>query len=253
MKYLTNRFFIGIYIISSALACSKPIDQIKNKTWSGKIYRAEDRKELSEVKLKFSNDTLYLFSNAIFGAENDTLLIIESDQYHNDSILLIQSINSKESDNYFSDVLIYKYEKKDVHDRLVITGCDFYITLVQDINDIFAPNALTFYKSIKVPKLAYMYLEGAYEGESEFENDILNLFSMLSFANAKVKFIFLDDFRVKVFGSLSFFSGVDIFNYTVIGNSIFLGKEKKEWRVVDNGRKIVLQTEKLNITLQKIY
>lgn len=55
------------------LGCSPPEEKIKGRTWEGEVYRNEDDKELSKVKLKMSHDTLFIFANAIFGASNDPL------------------------------------------------------------------------------------------------------------------------------------------------------------------------------------
>ncbi|MDR1340919.1 MAG: hypothetical protein LBK58_12830 [Prevotellaceae bacterium] len=73
-------------------SCSS--ERIKGKTWEGKLYRQSDNRELSEVKLKISGDSLYLFANAIFGADNDTLVLVKANRQ--DSICTYRSVNGAE-------------------------------------------------------------------------------------------------------------------------------------------------------------
>jgi hypothetical protein len=61
MKHL---IYFALLILTVFQSCS-PQERIKGKTWEGRLYRQYDDKELSEVKLKMSNDSLYLFANAI--------------------------------------------------------------------------------------------------------------------------------------------------------------------------------------------
>ena len=73
--------------------CTKPYEKIEHTTWEGQIHRMDDDKVLSDVRLKLSDDTLYLFSNAIFGADNDTLLLQNFTK--TDSVFTYKSINGR--------------------------------------------------------------------------------------------------------------------------------------------------------------
>ena len=74
--------------------------------------------------------------------------------------------------------------------------------------------------------------------------------------------MFLDGFRVKTFGSTFWVGGSEIQNYTIIGDKIFIQSKKDDdksdfqtmdFRVVDNGYKLVRQTDDANIIMRKVY
>jgi len=255
---MKNILIILTCLLALTSCSTKTIDKIKNKTWEGQIYRADDNKKLSDIRLKFSSDSLYIFANAIFGADNDTLILVKHEE--KDSTFVFRNTEG-ETFKFF-----YQYKKEEKTENFYLTGNDYYVVLGQSELDLSDPTALNFYENISVPRKAFMYLDGAYEGEIEFENQMVNLFSMFSLGPIKIKFVFLDGFRVKSFGSSFWGSDSEIQNYVVKGDRLYIlsnSKKKKKsdggkfetegFKVVDNGYKLVLQTDEANIILRKSY
>lgn len=253
-NYIRTAISMSIILIVLLASCSEPYDEIKNKTWSGQIYRLSDEKELSDVRLKMSKDTLYLFSNAIFGAGNDTLIF--ENYKGNDSILTYNSLNG----NRFS--YKFRHPKTGDSENLILIGNDYFVYLIPSGFDIKDKDALDFYRNISVPRDAYMYLDGTYKGELEMENQFSNLL-LGSMGGASVKMVFLEGFQVKIFFRSLFTDmfasssepSYEIANYTVDGNKLILESNKAKARIVevkDYGETLVLETDKLNIVMHKV-
>jgi len=252
----TNHIFIFL-VVFLITSCSTPFDDFKDKTWEGNIIRMDDDKVLSPIKLKFYNDNLFIFSNAIYGADNDTLVF--SDFNEKDSIFTYK--NSSGDQFRFR----YKYIKKDIEEKLYLIGEDYYISLKISASDLFSTNALDFYYNKSVPRNPYLYLDGAYEGEMEMENSFLDLAFSYYMGGLTVKFVFLDNFKVRIYMknivaeifSDSKKSNSEIANYTYDGDKLLIyDKDIKKHETImikDNGKKLVWQTEKMNIVLYKKY
>lgn len=230
----------------------EPIDKIKNKTWEGQIYRIRDEKKLSDIRLKIVNDTMYVFSNAIFGSKNDTLTLISNN--NQDSTCIFK--------NSVGDQFKLNYEIKNLADSgtFYLISNDFYIGLTASNIDISSSNALDFYLNINVPRNPDMYLDGAYEGTVEFENQLVNVFSN-SVGSAKFKLVFLDNFKVRMYGSVLWDNSSEILPYKVKGDKIYIGTSKQKGgklyeqglKVTNNGLRLVYQGEDMNLILDKIY
>ncbi len=253
-NYIPPTFSMSVILIVILASCSKPYDKIKNKTWSGQIYRLSDEKELSDVRLKMSKDTLYLFSNAIFGARNDTLIFENYER--KDSILTYNSLNG----NRFS----YKFRHLESGDseNLFLVGNDYFLYLIPSGFDIKDKDVLNFYRNINVPREAYMYLDGTYKGELEMENQFSDLL-LSSIGGASVKMVFLEGFQVKIFFRSLFTDmfassstpSYEIVDYQIDGNKLILDGNKSKVRIVevkDFGETLILESDKLNVVLHKI-
>jgi len=234
-------------------SCQKQTDPIKNKTRAGEIYRTSDNKKLSEVKLKISNDAMFVFSNAIFGADNDTLLLTHFDA--KDTLCTYK--------NKSNDLLRFycQYKKSEKGETLAIGGDDFYILSKASAQDIFSPGSLSFYRNRSVPRNPVMYLDGAYEGEAE--NQLLNMW-FSAMGGIKFKLVFLDDFKVRFYVksiAMDLFGGrnrpaYEEADYRVEGNRLIMGKNKSKAKgieVKNNGKTLVLSTDKISIVMHKIY
>ena len=246
---------LSIILIILLSSCSKPFDKIKNKTWSGQIYRLSDKKELSDVRLKMSNDTLYLFSNAIFGSENDTLILAKYEE--KDSILIYNNPNHS---NKFT--FKFNYKLSDNSDNLYLIGNDYIIFLIPSVFDIKNKEVLNFYRNITVPIAAYMYLDGTYKGDIEMENGFADLL-LTQMEGASIKMVFLDGFQVKIFFKSLFtdmFASLskpsyEIVDYRFDGNKLIFDRNKSKARrieVKDDGETLVLETDVLNVEMHKI-
>jgi len=245
---------LSIILIMLLFSCSKPFDKIKNKTWSGQIYRLYDEKQLSDVRLKMSNDTLYLFSNAIFGSNNDTLIL---DNYkEKDSTFTYHSFNG----NRF--LFKFRYTQSDKTENLYLIGNDYFIFLIPSVFDIKNKKVLDFYRNITVPRDAYMYLDGTYKGDIEMENSFADLL-LTRMGGASIKMVFLDGFQVKIFFKSLFTDmfassskpSFEIVDYRFDGNILILDKNKSKARrieVKDDGETLVLETDALNVVMHKI-
>lgn len=253
-NYIPTAIFMSIILIVLLSSCSGPYDDIKNKTWSGQIYRMSDEKELSNVWLKMSKDTLYLFSNAIFGAENDTLIF---ENYNGkDSVLTYNSLIG----NRFA--YKFRHVKTDDSENLILIGNDYFVYLISSGFDIKDQDVLDFYRNISVPRDAYMYLDGTYKGELEMENSFSDLL-LGSMGGASVKMLFLEGFQVKIFFRSLFADmfasssepSYEIADYTVEGNKLILESNKSKARTVevkDYGETLILETDALNVVMHKI-
>jgi len=230
----------------------EPMDKIRGKNWEGQVFRLRDDKVLSDIRLKIVGDSMYAYSNAIFGSENDTLNLISN--------------NNQDSTFIFANRVGNQFKLKYVLDspsdsgNLYLFSNDFYVGLITSSQDISESEALDFYLNIRVPRNPEMYLDGAYEGTVEFENPLVNMFSN-SVGSAKIKLIFLDGLKVKMYGSVLWENSNDILPYKVKGDKIFIGTSKEKGgklyqeglRVTNNGSTLVYQGEDMNLILYKKY
>lgn len=232
----------------------RPIDRIKNRTWGGQIYRFKDDKKLSEVKLKMQDDTIFVYANAIFGANNDTLLFVKYDV--NDSVFTYK--------NTQGETILFKskYLEQNNQENLYFSGVDFYLVLNVSNVDISSPGVLDFYQHITVPRESYMYLDGAYEGQMEMENDFKN-YIFQEGLGFKIKMVFEDGFKVRtIFNGTGLYTGifalgsdpdVKVEKYTIKGDKIYVGGKGVGIKIADYGSKLVWQDDEFNIILRKIY
>lgn len=237
-----------IMFITSISSCKKPTirDTLSNVAWKGNIHNKEENnpKVLSPIVFKMIGDTAYVYSNAIFGADNDTLKISEfSDK---DSIIILESKAKKWQ--------MQPYLIKEKPNDLVIVGKDFYLYL-EKMNTSEKPD-LSFYMNEQVSPFAYMYLDGTYEGEIEMENQMQNMFlSQISPMGIKMKIKFLDESNLKLYTSAFMGNEVKTHKYYVRNESLFIDNGNKfvEYEVKNNGNTIVLQDDKVNLVLRKKY
>lgn len=243
-----------IILIVLFSSCSKPYDKIKNKTWEGNILRRGDYKKLSEVILKMSNDSLFLYSNAIFGSENDTLKLVR--YVEKDSTLSFKSLTG----NSFK--VRFEHLQSDTTENLFLVGDDYAIVLAKSYSEINDDRVSDFYWNINVPRDAYMYLDGTYKGELEMENSFSDLL-LGSMGGASVKMVFLEGFQVKIYFRSLFTDmfanssepSYEIADYTVDGNKLILENNKSKARtleVKDYGETLILETDALNVVMHKI-
>jgi len=249
-KYAPLSFIILITLLFS---CSKPYDKIKDKIWEGEILRRGDYKKLSEVILKLSNDSLFIYSNAIFGSENDTLKLISSEE--KDSSLTFNSI----AGNLFKVKL--DHFQTDTAENLFLVGNDYAIVLARSHDSRIEDRINSFYWNVNVPRDAHMYLDGTYKGELEMENQFSDLL-LGSMGGASVKMVFLEGFRVKIFFrslltdlfASSSNPNFEIVDYRIEGNRLILDNNKSKARnieVKDFGETLVMETDELNVILHK--
>ena len=207
------------------------LDKIKNKSWEGQIYRLRDNKELSDVRLKMINNSMYVFSNAIFGADNDTLTLLSN--------------NNQDSTCIFTNKLGKQFSIKYAlgtgadSTKLNLIGDNFYILLVKSSIDLFSLDLSDLYLNIAVPRDPDMYLDGGYEGTVEFENPLVNMFST-SVGAAKIKLVFLANFKVKMYASAILNNSAKVLPYKMNGGKIFIGTSKENGgKLYKEGLKIV--------------
>lgn len=245
----------AIALLLFATSCSKPYEPILDKTWFGQIYRASDEKELSPVVVKMVRDTMFLYSNAIFGSNNDTLLL--SSYADKDSIFTFSSISGKQYK------LKFGYPDKENQASIYLIGEDYFMYLVQDERTIQAPGIPGFYLNREVPREAYLYLDGTYEGQLQMENQMSDLL-LAGLGGVSLKLEFLDDFKLKIiYKSLAadLFSGsskpnAQFYDYDIVGDEIITKKENAKVhsiRVKNFGETLVIQDDELNVVMYKQY
>jgi hypothetical protein len=228
------------------------LDKIKSRSWEGKIYRSRDDKELSDIRLKIVNNSMYIFSNAIFGADNDTLTLLSNNNQDSTCIFT----------NTLGNQFNIKYALGNGADstKLKLIGSNFYMLLVTSSMDIYSSNVNDSYLNIVVPRDPDMYLDGGYEGTVEFENPLVNMFSS-SVGSAKIKLVFLTNFKVKMYANVLLNNSSEILPYKMKGDKIFIGTSKQKGgklyeeglKIVNKGSKLVYQGDDMNLILSKIY
>ena len=244
---MNTRIILSILCVTLLMSC-EPEEKIKGRTWEGLLYRHDDDKELSKVKFKMSNDSLFVFANAIFGSERDTLLLFHT--IPKDSSFSYRYGEGKDETIEF----LLEYKVKDREERLLLYNPDFYMVLQVAQFDVSQPKQIDFYWNKPVPLTAYMYLDGTYEGKIEWENQLLDLFSDSSIGPMKFKYIFLEEFKVRVFSSAMWFNDSKVYPYTINGNRIYCnGFPKSGLQVVDQGLRLVSQDEEMNLVMRRVY
>jgi len=234
-------------------SCSQPFSDVKNKTWEGQIYRLSDNKQLTDTRLKFSNDTLFVYANAIFGAANDTL--IQSFVNIEDSTFVYKSINGTAYQFKLTHTSVKNIE------NLYLSGDDYYITLGISQANIEDVPALDFYKNYDVPRNSLMYLDGTYKGELEMDNQVMELF-MADMGGITFQFDFLDDFKVKMKVkslAMDMFGGgapkPEIHSYKVNGKKLIIGENGKDGtlQVRNDGLTLVYEMDGKSVVMHKVY
>ena len=94
---------------------SNPDNYLKGASYEGVLYRKSDNLKLSQIVLMENNDTIKIYSNALFGVNN--ISFTETGIMHNLNCF-------KYSSNEIEDILIYTDGNK-----LKIDGSDFYAIL----------------------------------------------------------------------------------------------------------------------------
>jgi hypothetical protein len=238
-----------IFISFSIFSCSKsPTSDIEGKTWVGNLYNNNDIK-LSKVLLKVSNDSMFIYSNAIFGADMDTLKLTP-----NTKDLSTLTYENNIGENITIEI---KRNISEKNEYLILKGNDFYIKLTPTQTPI-NKKSLEFYSNTKVPRKAYMYLQGAYEGYLEMENKMHDVFLSSSMGHIKLKYLFLDNFQVKTSLKSIFGNDTKVYPYKYNGEKIVIIErpekdDNPEFTILEKGNKLVYQSEKMNIILHKIY
>ncbi|MFO7789424.1 MAG: hypothetical protein R6V32_02545 [Bacteroidales bacterium] len=157
-----------LFLITIVIAgCTRAPDEINHKAWEGFIYRTDNQQELARVRLYFDNNKMYIYSNAIFGTERDTLKLKSFNK--KDSVLTYENNTSE------AFMLEMFYYPGDTLDLLSLAGKDFTMGLFNDSATKNRNVVPVFYNYNKVPRNAYMYMEGSYTGDIYRLSDELKL------------------------------------------------------------------------------
>lgn len=150
-----RKLFFSVTIILIVLSgCNR--SPIIGHIWYGELYRNSDGKKLSDVSLKMTSDSLYIYSNAIFGADNERLSFVE--QKENEYTFL----NAK-GDRY---VMNFDYRKEETNaESLSIIGPDYKISLLPLESNMFTSEGLAFYHKKRVAPCAEHYFSGRWYGK----------------------------------------------------------------------------------------
>ena len=147
-------FFLVTIILIVLSGCNR--SPIIGHIWYGELYRNSDGKKLSDVSFKMTSDSLYIYSNAIFGADNERLSFVE--QKENEYTFL----NAK-GDRY---VMNFDYRKEETNaESLSIIGPDYKISLLPLESNMFTSEGLAFYHKKRVAPCAEHYFSGRWYGK----------------------------------------------------------------------------------------
>lgn len=151
-----KRLFIQLLALSMSVMTGCSTDPVADRIWCGDLYRMEDGERLSEVCMKLSGDTLRIYSNAIFGVDNECLF---------------RQMNQK-SDYLFVDATGDEFPMKftyaadqETAETLLVEGPDYRMVLHPASDETFAPELLAFYKHRPVPSQAALYFSGRWTGD----------------------------------------------------------------------------------------
>jgi hypothetical protein len=254
-----TKTFIPLLLILTTISCGpskeeieakleqETVSKIKTALWSGEIVRVSDNLKLSDAKMRISNDTLFMYSNALFGADNDTLKINSINLKDSTISLLSKSVNLT-----FNMDFIYNDKSKTIS----LINPDFQVMLKQTLSNVFTIEDFSFYKNISVPTNPAYYLDGAYKGKLEMEDALTNMFLQTSMKGYDIKLTFLENFKVKQSGSGLLSSSTQVNDYYIKADKLYIKEGKKEdlyYTIKKNGEKLVFENDKLNIVLNKVY
>ena len=246
----------GIFIVSLMSSCSKPFEDLYNKKWVGYLYRTADDQKLSEVAFQMKHDTLFIYSNAVFGSGNDTLLLESSNKA--DSLFHYVS----KSGNTYNLKASFSYEKKDTF--LFLHSNDFLIAAYEDKRGSIKLPVPDWYWNCSLPRETFMYLSGTYEGSLEMNRQWDNL-ELMGIGGIRIKLDFLDHFKVRMhvkslaLEMLAAIGGnskhlITTVDYRIEGNKLHLDPKDKNAitiEVMDHGQKLVYFEESMTIELHK--
>lgn len=132
--------------------------------WYGKIIRTSDNQSLSNICMEFIGDTLYVYSNAIFGRSNEELYNID---FENGTFVYANASGEKFQ-------LIPQYNGTDIS----LTGDDFRIE-VEPLEGKW-DEAMAFYLKQEVARNADGYLFGTYVGKINILFPMADMLGILS-------------------------------------------------------------------------
>lgn len=251
----TNTIIIALFTILSVItSCTKPLSDMEGKVWAGNIYRMADEKELAIAKAYCKGDTLFIYANAIFGSERDTLILSEYRAKDSTYIFTTQT-----NQQFRLQMYCVEHNGKE---RFAIIGDDFFIAMgvYPEIN---TADVSVSYLNIPVSPLAMMYLDGAYEGQLEYENTAADIMFQ-GMGGVGFKLVFEENFKLRWYDKSIF---IDLFGpsnapkyatyqYHTDGEMLVVenynGKDLPI-AVKDGGRKLVIQLDAVNAILRKVY
>lgn len=170
--------------------CSK--SPLVGRIWEGELYRNSDGAKLSDVCLKMTPDSLYIYSNAIFGADNEALELVD----RNKTEYVFRNIGGERY------MMNFDY-RKDANEAeiLSIDGSDYKMVLSPAEGDTFTPEQLAFYSDKRVAPRGDLYFAGRWMGEIfrirdnqrlssvglEFTGDTMRVYSNAIFGKSNEK------------------------------------------------------------------
>lgn len=141
-------------------------DHISERKWFGSLYQLSDdgqepsfsdENKLSDVYFRLEGKTLTIFSNAIFGSENDTLQL----KRHRGENYLFKSSTDREFDMRIS----HMFDESTNTEHLTIMGADYVIKLFPVSDSEWSDDMLAFYIPVPAPPVAEYCFNGCWKGE----------------------------------------------------------------------------------------
>lgn len=146
---------VGLSLLTGCVQTPKAayLDRI----WCGIIYRSSDSARLSPVCLRLSNDTLNIYSNALFGRSLETM----SCRRTSDSTYVAFLPNAG-----VEFPMEFRYTAPDslTRETLCIDGTDYWMELWPTTDSVFTAERLSFYRGREVPRDPALYVDGIWQG-----------------------------------------------------------------------------------------
>lgn len=129
----------------------------EGRIWSGFLYRSSDSARLSPVCLRLSNDTLNIYSNALFGRSLEMMPCRRT----SDSAYVAFLPNAG-----VEFPMEFRYTAPDslTREALCIDGTDYWMELWPTTDSVFTAERLSFYRAREVPRDPALYVDGIWCG-----------------------------------------------------------------------------------------
>lgn len=154
---MKNLFYLLISAILLFMTSSCGTTPIEDRIWVGKLNRISDCSELSDVCLKIRNDSLIIYSNAIFGSDNERLVCLNKKK----SSYTFGSDTGRQFDMTF----LYSKDDETGDEILSVAGVDYTMYLNPVDGDDFSQEMLDFYLPVPAPPTAALCFSGRWSGE----------------------------------------------------------------------------------------
>lgn len=173
---MNNKNLLLLFLLTLFFSCQQQPNPLENKKWFGTIIRNSDNRELGKTSLFFQNDSLTIYSNAIFDRTRNSFVLLPSPDKEK-TIFVNTGVDS-----------LFKLNVKYQNDSLIVNGSDFKIHATVD-SGLFLNFKNKEFKNEIVPKNAQSYIYGFWKGSlfrSTDQKELSKIVLVSSYDSVKV-------------------------------------------------------------------